>query len=195
MDRQLERMESVLSKSVGEQSKLHDEKYRLHIANEDSVVKLGEVADKALAYLYKRGFHSSGKLRKHLVDEEMFIPTLDTACADLSVIFDLYIKCMQDNAVFDDAGYSKSWSGVAKRLSEELSSCFVYDENQTHVRTDALSLQHYLEELSQILCTFGEYLPDNSMRAEYIEKLMKHITHFAPGIECENCNKIQNNHL
>jgi len=174
-------MESVLSKSVGEQSKLHDEKYKLNISSEDSVVKLSEVGDRALEYLHKRGFHSSGKLRKHVDESQpIFNPTSDTSCADLSVIFDLYIKCMQEHTSFDDAGYSKSWTGVAKRLSEELNNCFVCDEQQNHLKTDTMSLQHYLEELSQILCSFGEYLPDNSMRIEYVEKLMSHVTQYAP---------------
>ena len=45
-------MENVLQKSVSEQSKLHDEKYKLQTLIEDCVLKLTESGEQALKYLY-----------------------------------------------------------------------------------------------------------------------------------------------
>lgn len=116
-----------MQKSVIEQSKLHDERYRLQTYTEDCLSKLTEAGDKALKYLHERGFHSSGKLRKHKIDadEPDHIPTLLSAIQDTVVIFDLYVKVMNSTPL-DDAGYSKTWDGAIKRVLNELGNCFIY---------------------------------------------------------------------
>ena len=51
-------METILQKTVLEQSKLHDEKYKMQTLNEDSVLKLTEHGDYALKYLYDVSYMS-----------------------------------------------------------------------------------------------------------------------------------------
>jgi hypothetical protein len=120
-------MEHVMQKSVIEQSKLHDERYRLQTYNEDCLHKLTEAGDKALKYLHERGFHSSGKLRKHKAEEDEpdHVPSLLTVIQDTVVIFDLYTKVMNSTPL-DDAGYAKTWEGSIKRVLNELGNCFIY---------------------------------------------------------------------
>jgi hypothetical protein len=82
------------------------------------------------------------------VGEEDYVPTLNSAANDLSVIFDLYIKSMQDTKSFDDSGYASTWEGAAKRISNELGNCFDYG---TYIPLCHLSYDTYVFTFPQIL--------------------------------------------
>ena len=177
MGMQMELMEVKLGEAVNSESRMMSEKHELVQNSRQCSQQLRSAVRDAQAFLATKGISVSTSEISSSTDPNSLVAASNEAT------FQLNSMCDEKMSSRDDRGFSRSWEGVSIRLTEEMNACFpsssLVDIDSAGKDQMLNDLQQRLEALTQVITTFGEYLPHD--RRSYIQPFLKHIRQHAPG--------------
>eukprot|EP00604_Paraphysomonas_vestita_P004039 CAMPEP_0174823568 /NCGR_PEP_ID=MMETSP1107-20130205/25908_1 /TAXON_ID=36770 /ORGANISM="Paraphysomonas vestita, Strain GFlagA" /LENGTH=218 /DNA_ID=CAMNT_0016046749 /DNA_START=260 /DNA_END=913 /DNA_ORIENTATION=+ len=144
---QVKKLEQDLQANLLQGARLVEENHRLRSMSEDIAGKLRTTSSTIIKHLGKRGFKNDPRKGAGDVD-------LPSAVEDILKVIATHIEI--DEGDRDENGFSINWDGGLARIKKELDFCFTYEgENYT---IDMIELKVKLEDLTQMLVSYGEYL-------------------------------------